>query len=119
MPSERTPWLPVAVILTGINLMGLGYAVAAAEPAHAAVHVGLALAFGYWARRLRRRHGGGELSRQNQQLADQSQALTDVQNALASQSSELAELHERVDFVERLLAQIRERPPLANPRERG
>jgi cell shape-determining protein MreC len=50
-----------------------------------------------------------ELSHLNEQLKDQAAALEDVQNSLASQSSQLAELHERLDFAERLLAQGRDR----------
>jgi uncharacterized protein YycO len=53
-----------------------------------------------------------ELTRLSDQLKDQAAALEDVQNSLASQSTELAELHERLDFAERLLAQGRDRPAL-------
>jgi uncharacterized protein YycO len=53
-----------------------------------------------------------ELSQLSDQLKDQAAALEDVQNSLASQSSQMAELHERVDFAERLLAQSRDRTVL-------
>ena len=53
-----------------------------------------------------------ELTQLSDQLKDQAAALEDVQNSLASQSSQMAELHERVDFAERLLAQSRERTVL-------
>jgi uncharacterized protein YycO len=53
-----------------------------------------------------------ELSQLRDQLKDQAAALEDVQNSVASQSSELAELHERLDFAERLLAQGRDRTAL-------
>ena len=53
-----------------------------------------------------------ELSQLNDQLKDQAAALEDVQNSLANQSSQMAELHERLDFAERLLAQGRERAAL-------
>jgi hypothetical protein len=53
-----------------------------------------------------------ELSQLNDQLKDQAAALEDVQNSLANQSSQMAELHERLDFAERLLAQGRERAVL-------
>jgi uncharacterized protein YycO len=46
-----------------------------------------------------------DLSQLNDQLKDHAAALEDVQNSLASQSSQMAELHERLDFAERLLAQ--------------
>jgi uncharacterized protein YycO len=53
-----------------------------------------------------------ELSRLSDQLKDHAAALEDVQNSLASQSSQLAELHERLDFAERLLTQGRDRSAL-------
>ena len=50
------------------------------------------------------------------QLSDQlkahAAALEDVQNSLASQSNQLAELNERLDFAERLLAQSQDRTAL-------
>jgi uncharacterized protein YycO len=53
-----------------------------------------------------------ELSQLSDQLKDHAAALEDVQNSLASQSSQMAELHERLDFAERLLAQGRDRAVL-------
>ncbi len=53
-----------------------------------------------------------ELSQLNEQLKDQAAALEDVQNSLANQSSQMAELQERLDFAERLLAQGRDRTAL-------
>jgi uncharacterized protein YycO len=53
-----------------------------------------------------------ELSQLSEQLKDHAAALEDVQNTLASQSSQMAELHERLDFAERLLAQGRDRAVL-------
>lgn len=61
--------------------------------------------------------GGRGLSRSEiMQLRDQldqnTAALEDAQAGLASQASQLSELHERLDFAERLLAQGRERAAL-------
>jgi uncharacterized protein YycO len=53
-----------------------------------------------------------ELSQLSDQLKDHAAALADVQDSLASQSSQMAELHERLDFAERLLAQGRDRTAL-------
>ena len=53
-----------------------------------------------------------EVAHLSDQLKDYAAALEDVQNSLANQSSELVELHERVDFAERLLAQERDRSAL-------
>jgi uncharacterized membrane-anchored protein YhcB (DUF1043 family) len=46
------------------------------------------------------------------QVRDQAAALEDLQNSVASQSNQLAELNERLDFAERLLAQTRDRTAL-------
>jgi uncharacterized protein YycO len=53
-----------------------------------------------------------ELSQLSDQLKDHAAALEDVQNSLAMQSSQMAELQERLDFAERLLAQGRDRTVL-------
>ena len=53
-----------------------------------------------------------ELSQLSDQLKEQAAALEDVQNSLANHSSQMVELHERLDFAERLLAQGRERAAL-------
>lgn len=51
----------------------------------------------------------GELDELNQQLQDQSAALTDAQATIAAQAESIQELHERVDFAERILTQVREK----------
>jgi hypothetical protein len=53
-----------------------------------------------------------ELTHLGDQLKDHAAALEDVQNNLTNQSSQLTELHERLDFAERLLAQNRDRAAL-------
>ena len=58
-----------------------------------------------------------ELSQLSEQLKDHAAALDDLQNSVASQSSQMAELQERVDFAERMLAQSRDRAALNRPQE--
>jgi predicted nucleic acid-binding Zn-ribbon protein len=53
-----------------------------------------------------------EVVRLSEQLKDHAAALDDVQNSLANQSSQLAELQERLDFAERMLTQERDRTAL-------
>ena len=53
-----------------------------------------------------------EISQLGDQLKDHAAALEEIQHSLASQSSEMAELQERLDFTERLLAQSRDRSAL-------
>jgi hypothetical protein len=106
MTFKSAIWYPVAVALGVINLVGFGFAVRAAEPMHAAVHAGLALAAGFWARRLRRGRGGTAR-----------EARLDVLEAEVSRLREqLSEAQERLDFAERLLARGPESRPSA-PRD--
>ena len=53
-----------------------------------------------------------DLTHLRDQVAEQAAALEETQNNLAIQSTQLSELHERLDFAERMLAQNRDRPPL-------
>jgi Tfp pilus assembly protein PilO len=53
-----------------------------------------------------------ELAQMREQLEQYIAAVEDAQGTLATQSAELAELRERLDFAERMLAQNRERPAL-------
>ena len=59
---------------------------------------------------------GRQSSRELAELRDQvdrhAAALEDAQAQISSQNGQLAELHERVDFAERLLAQNRDRQAL-------
>jgi len=95
MTFKPAIWYPIAVVLSVINLVGVGFAARSAEPWHATVHAALALAFGLWARRLRPGPGGSER-----------QARLEVLEAEVSNLwQELSETQERLDFAERLLAQ--------------
>lgn len=48
------------IVASVVNLVGLPFAVAQAEPWHATLHASLALAGGFWALRLRHRRTGGD-----------------------------------------------------------
>jgi len=97
MTFKSAIWYPIAVVLTGINLVGAVLAVGQPEPEHLTIHVALAAAFGLWAWRLRPRSGGGEI---------QFQARLEALEAEVSRLRlELSETQERLDFAERLLAQ--------------
>ena len=60
-----------------------------------------------------------ELAQIKQRLEQHAAALEDAQTTLTDQSTQLAELHERLDFAERLLAQARDRPALGAGEKRG
>jgi uncharacterized phage infection (PIP) family protein YhgE len=53
-----------------------------------------------------------EIAELKLQLEQYAAALQEAQNTLSDQATELAELQERVDFAERLLAQARDRKAL-------
>lgn len=95
MTFKPAIWYPIAVVLSGINLVAFGFALRPAEPLHAMAHAALALAFGLWARRLRQGGGGSENDVRLDALSGEVSALR----------QELGEMHERLDFAERLLAQ--------------
>lgn len=92
-------WQPIAIGLSAINLVAVGFAAAAAEPAHAAIHSGVALAFGLWAQRMRQRRGvgDGELEVQDR--------LEGLETEMGDLKGQLSEVQERLDFAERVLAQ--------------
>ena len=98
MTFKRAIWYPIAIVLSVINLVGVGFAAGEPQPWHAALHAALALAFGLWAQRLRQAPGGSELQAPLEGLESEVDALR----------AEVAELHERMDFAERLLAQVPE-----------
>ena len=60
-----------------------------------------------------------ELAQIKQRLEQHAAALEDAQTTLTSQSTQLAELQERLDFAERLLAQARDRSALGAGEKRG
>lgn len=94
MTFKSALWYPIAVVLIGLNLAAGGFAAGSDEPAHAAGHAVLALAFGAWAGRLRRRP----------RQVDQQPQLQELEAELSILRGELSEAQDRMDFVERLLA---------------
>jgi hypothetical protein len=110
----RSPvWIPVAWILSGVNIAATFFAARDAEPMHTLLHAALGVAFALWAERLRRRGAPPPEG----SLADMQQQIDEWQ---AESRGQIAELHERLDFAERFLQQQRAaqgvRPP-ESPRE--
>jgi hypothetical protein len=95
MTLKSLPWYPIALVLGGLNLIGVGWAAGVAEPAHATVHVALALACWSWAKRMRPGRDG----------SDRQERLDELEAELSDMRGELSETQERMDFAERLLAQ--------------
>lgn len=107
-------WRRLAIAASVFNVAGAGFAIAAGEGWHAGIHVSLAVGFGFAAQRLAELEGKRAPDTMQQQLDAQAAALEEAQNTLALQSKQLAELEERVDFAERMIAQARDRQKLGS-----
>ena len=115
MAFKPTLWYPIAIVLTAINLAGAGFAAASTEPWHATIHTGLALAFGLWAQRLRRgRDRTGDDARIDG--TENAERLDSLQADVTRLRQELTETQERLDFLERMLAQRRDPGQVGPPR---
>jgi hypothetical protein len=104
MTFKPAIWYPIAVLLSIGNLVSVGFAATSAEPWHAGIHAALALAFGLWAQRLRPRLG----ARQPAAGLEAPEALEALEAEVGKLRQELSETQERLDFVERMLAQGQE-----------
>jgi len=96
MTFKPTTWQPIAVVLSVVNWVGAGLAIGSGEPLHATVHVGLAAAFALWAQRLRATPSG----------SDTQARIEALEADLMEMRRELSEAQERLDFAERLMAQL-------------
>lgn len=94
-------WYPIAVVLSAINLVAVGFAAGEPQPWHVGLHAGLALAFGLWAQRLRQAPRGNE----PQAPVEVLEAVEALEDEVSRLRQELSETQERQDFTERLLAQ--------------
>jgi hypothetical protein len=101
MSFKPAIWYPIALVLSVINLVAVGFAAGEPEPWHVATHAALALAFGLWAQRLRQAPRGNELPAPLEVL----EALEAVETEVSKMRQELSETQERLDFTERVLAQ--------------
>jgi hypothetical protein len=99
MTFKPAIWRPIAIVLSALNLVGVGFAAGAAEPWHAGVHAALALAFGLWAQRMRQAPTGG---------SEVEGRLEELEAEVSNMRRELGEAQERLDFTERVLAQAAE-----------
>ena len=112
MTFKPKVWFPIATALSAINLVAVWFAAVPGEPAHATLHAGLALAFGYWAVRLRQRLAGNTASGQHearfQALEDETGRLESIDDEMDRLRQALSETQERLDFAERMLVQGRE-----------
>jgi transcriptional regulator with XRE-family HTH domain len=101
MTFKRAIWYPIAIVLSAINLVAVGFAAGESQAWHAGTHAALALAFGLWAQRLRRIPRGSEL----QDSLEVLEAVEALEVEVGKLRQELGETQERLDFAERVLAQ--------------
>jgi hypothetical protein len=99
---KHRAWIPVAWLLSVVNLGAVWFAAGPGEPLHATTHALLAGVFALGARRLMAR----------QRVDPQSEPL---QQTIDGMQAHLRELEERMDFAERLLAKHRESDRLRAP----
>jgi hypothetical protein len=104
MTFKRAIWFPIAALLALGNLVALGFAAGQGEPRHATLHAALALAFGYWARRLQEGPDGGD-RQARLEGAEAYEALEALEAEVTKLRMELGDAQERLDFTERMLAQ--------------
>jgi hypothetical protein len=95
MTFKPAIWRPIAAVLSVGNLVAVGFAAGSAQPWHATIHAGLALAFAAWAQRLGRTPAA---------LPESEGRLEDLAAEVDQLRGELAEAQERLDFTERMLA---------------
>jgi hypothetical protein len=108
MTFKPATWYPIAIVLSGINVVAAWFAARQGEPSHAAVHVAIAVGFALWALRLRPRPGAGEPGAGSETLEGVQGQFAALEGEMNRLRRELTEAQERLDFVERLLAQGRE-----------
>ena len=104
MTFKPAIWQPIAIALSALNLVAVGFAAGAAEPWHAGVHAALGLAFGLWAQRLRSSGGGTEVQGGTELLP----RLEALEFEVSDLRRELSETQERLDFTERVMAKGQE-----------
>lgn len=94
-------WTPIAQVLAAINVAAVYFAARDTEPVHAFAHAALGAACMLWAERLR--------ARATRALHEAEMAQAELMpGEMDHVHNELAELQERLDFAERLLAQRRD-----------
>jgi|SRR5712691_3521653 len=105
-------WYPIAIVLSVLNVVAVGFAAGEAQPLHAATHAALALAFGLWAQALRRRAPTSESQPRldGLEVGEFQHRLDGLEAEVSNLRQELTEAQERLDFAERVLAKGRDAP---------
>ena len=113
MTFKSKLWQPIAVVLSAVNLVAVGFAAGGGESWHAAVHSALALGFGLWAQRLRQRRIGSGID----SVGDLEAGLEALEIEVSDLRRDLSETQERLDFTERMLTRDAESRQLKPERQ--
>jgi len=105
-------WIPASWALSLINLVAVWPAAAPGEAAHATIHALLGIAFALGAQRLTARARSAAPDAALEETLDLNEHLQQTVEGLEAQ---VAELEERLDFADRLLAQQRSAEPPGPP----
>jgi hypothetical protein len=108
---KHRAWIPVAWLLSVVNVAAVWFAAQPAEPWHATAHAVLAVLFGLGAQRLAARTKLTTDADVVERVRELEAGLADL-DKLQDVSSRLAELEERLDFTERALVDVRTRAQL-------
>jgi uncharacterized protein HemX len=101
MALKPSTWYPIAIFLSGLNLIAVP--VYSGDAMHALAHGMAAVAFGLWAQRLRQRR---DHALEQQAIEGQDASRMELlEDELTRLRHELTEAQERLDFTERMLAQ--------------
>jgi hypothetical protein len=101
MTFKAKIWQPIAIVLSAVNLVAVGFAAAGAEGWHAGGHAALAVGFALWAQRLRQR--GVQTGAETE--GELHAGLEALEIEVGELRRDLTEAQERLDFTERMLTQ--------------
>ncbi len=104
MTFKPTKWLPIAAVLSVLNVIGVAFATGAV---HTTSHAVLAVVFAVWAQRLSQQIRKNKVDDELPE-SDTRERLDSLEGELSTMRRELNETQERLDFAERMLAQGRE-----------
>lgn len=107
MTFKPAVWYPIAVALSAINVIAIGFTAGPNQLMHASSHAALAVAFGFWARRLRPA-GGTDFQARLEALEAEASRLEALEGEVGQLRRELGEAQERLDFAERVLVKAPE-----------
>jgi len=105
MTFKPTKWLPIAAVLSVLNVIGVAFAAGAV---HTTSHAVLAVVFAVWAQRLSQQIRKDKDDELPEGVGDTRERLDSLEGELGTLRRELNETQERLDFAERMLAQGRE-----------